>query len=164
MIAYGQPAHDGKHGNFRYNLAMSPSTQHLPQNEAVRLALETDLTIDIVTIGARTGQPRRTEIWFWNIDGRIIICGTPSAGGDQGPRARRDWLANLRANPEFLFCLKESIRAELPARAVIITDPADRWAIMSDPQTRWYRQQGFSLEELVAGSPMVEVFFLSAER
>lgn len=129
------------------------------KNPAVQKALQTDRTIDIITTGAKSGLPRRTEIWFWNIEGRIIICGTPSAGGEEGPHARRDWLANLRANPEFLFCLKESVQVELPARAEIITDPDDRRAIMSAPQTRWYREQVGSIEELVANSPIVEVFF-----
>ncbi len=128
--------------------------------QAIQKALKTDRTIDIVTTGAKTGLPRRTEIWFWNIDGRIIICGTPSAGGESGPHVRRDWLANLSVNPEFLFCLKESIKVELPARAEIITDPVDRRTIMSAPETGWYRQQVGSVEELVAASPIIEVFFL----
>lgn len=126
----------------------------------IQKALQADRTIDIVTTGAKTGQLRRTEIWFWNINGRIIICGTPSAGGESGPRARRDWLANLMVNPEFLFCLKESVQIELPARAKIITDLADRRAIMSAPETHWYRQQVGSVDELIAASPIVEVFFL----
>lgn len=133
---------------------------HAMNDPKIQKALQADRTIDIVTTGAKTGLPRRTEIWFWNIEGRIIICGTPSAGGESGPRARRDWLANLSVNPEFLFCLKESIKVELPARAEIITDPVDRRAIMSAPETRWYRQQVRSVEELVAASPIIEVFFL----
>lgn len=125
----------------------------------IRQALETDRTIDIITTGAKTGRTRRTEIWFTNIGGRIIITGTPTAGGEKGKRARRDWLANLKAHPDFLFCLKESLYIELPARAVEITDPEDRRKLMSAPETRWYRNQGFSVEELAAGSPIVEVFF-----
>lgn len=125
-------------------------------------ALKTNRTIDIVTTGARSGLPRRTEIWFWNLVGRIIICGTPDAKGAGGPRVRRDWLANLYTHPEFLFCLKGSVQAELPARAEIITDPEDRRAIMSAPETTWYRQQAASLEDLVANSPIVEVFFLES--
>lgn len=130
----------------------------------IQQALRTDRTIDIITSGAKTGLPRRTEIWFWNIGGRIIICGTPGAKGAGGPYTRRDWLANLRANPEFLFCLKESIRVELRARAEIITDPDDRRAIMTAPETRWYREQVASLEDLVAESPIVEVFLLEDQR
>jgi hypothetical protein len=49
--------------------------------EEIKKALREDQTIDIITIGAKTGLPRRIEIWFTNIDGRIIICGTPGATG-----------------------------------------------------------------------------------
>lgn len=68
-------------------------------DDKIRQALTTDKTIDIITTGAKTGLPRRIEIWFHNLDGCIIICGTPSASGDKGKRVRRDWLANLKASP-----------------------------------------------------------------
>ena len=128
-------------------------------NEEIRSALSKDRTIDIDTTGAKSGLYRRIEIWFTNVSGRIIICGTPAAEGKRGPRTRRDWLANLKANPEFLFCLKESLNVELPARAVLIVDPEDRRQLMSAPETKWYRDQVDSIEDLVAGSPIVEVFF-----
>jgi F420H(2)-dependent quinone reductase len=128
-------------------------------SEEVRDALRTDRLIDIITTGAKSGLSRRTEIWFTNIGGRIIICGTPSAGGTKGVRARRDWLANLKAHPKFLFFLKESCSVQLPARAVPITDLEDRRLLMSAPETQWYRDQVDSVEDLVAGSPIVEVFF-----
>jgi len=128
-------------------------------NDEIRIALKNDQTIDIITTGAKSGLPRRIEIWFTNVSGRIIICGTPGAEGKKGPRTRRDWLANLKANPDFLFCLKESLTVELPARAVLIVDPDDRRQLMSAPETRWYRDQVDSIEDLVAGSPIVEVFF-----
>ena len=72
----------------------------------VRAALDADLTIDITTIGRHSGRPRRIEIWFLNIDDRIWIAGTP------GPR---DWMANLVAEPRFVFHLKESVAADLEA-------------------------------------------------
>lgn len=122
-------------------------------------ALHKDKTIDMVMIGAKSGKIRTTEIWFTRIHDRIIICGTPAAEGGSGPHKPRHWLANLKANPEFVFCLKESIKAELPARAVIITDPDDRLMLMSAPATHWYRSQVNSVEELVKYSPIVEVFF-----
>ncbi len=128
-------------------------------NEAIRKALSRDRTIDIITTGAKTRLPRRTEIWFTKIGGRIIICGTPDTEGQNGPRARRDWLANLKAHPDFLFCLKESLTVELPARAVVIVDLEDRRQIMSAPETKWYREQVDSVEDLVENSPIVEVFF-----
>ena len=127
--------------------------------EEIKKALEEDQTIDIITIGAKTGLPRRIEIWFTNISGRIIICGTPGATGGPGRRTPRDWLANLKVNPEFTFCLKESTNAELPARAVEIVDEEDRRYLMSAPETKWYRDQVDSIDDLVMNSPIVEVFF-----
>jgi len=131
---------------------------------SLEAALRSERLIDIVTVGARTGLRRVTEIWFTNIDGRIIICGTPSGDGSPGRRRPRDWLANLKANPEFEFCLKSSVKLCLPAQAVVVTAPADRRQIMSAAATRWYRDQGYSVDDLVAGSPIVEVVFLGAYR
>jgi hypothetical protein len=128
-------------------------------NDEIQRALREDRLIDIITTGAKSGLPRKTEIWFTNVAERIIICGTPDAGGGNSPRARRDWLANLKAHPEFLFCLKESLVVQLPARAVIIVDPDDRRRLMIAPETQWYRDQVDSVEDLVEGSPIVEVFF-----
>ena len=119
--------------------------------DKIRAALNSDKTIDIVTTGARTGVPRTTEIWFTRVGRRIIICGTSGF--------RRDWLANLKANPEFVFVLKESLSARLQARAVPIVDPEDRRKLMTSPETSWYREQGISVEDLVQGCPIVEVFF-----
>jgi hypothetical protein len=132
-------------------------------SEEITKALCQDRTIDMVMKGAKSGKRRKTEIWFNRVGDRIIICGTPSAGGDKGPYAPRHWLANLKANPEFLFCLKESIEAELPARAVIITDLEDRRVLMTAPETQWYRDQVGSVELLVKFSPIVEVFFGNQE-
>ena len=117
------------------------------------------MTIDIVTTGARSGLPRRVEIWFTNVDGRIIITGTVRDGRN-GPILPRDWLANLIANPDFTFCFKESVTADLPARATVVRDAEDRRRLMTAPATRWYREQGDTLDELVADAPIVDVEFL----
>lgn len=127
-------------------------------NTEIRGALKKDRTIDIITTGAKTGLPRRIEIWFTKVNGRIIICGTPNATGEKGHYTPRDWLANLRKNPDFTFCLKESIQIELPAKAIEIVDPVDRRFIMIAPETKWYRDQVGSIDELVNHSPIVEVF------
>lgn len=116
---------------------------------AVTSALETDLTIDITTTGTGTGLPRRIEIWFLNLDGRIYITGTP------GPR---DWVANLRADPSFVFHLKESTIADLPATARFVDDAPTRQAVFEHEAARWYRNQT-SLAELVATAPLIEVTF-----
>ena len=76
-----------------------------------------DHTVDITTIGARSNEPRRIEIWFHNVDGEVCITGLP------GPRA---WYANLLAHPRFTFHLKHGVQADLDATATPVTDPAER--------------------------------------
>ena len=77
--------------------------------DGVREALERDRVIDITTTGRVSGEPRRIEIWFHNLAGRLYITGLPGRP--------RSWLANLSAEPRFTFHLKGSTKADLPARA-----------------------------------------------
>ena len=95
-------------------------------------------TIDITTTGRASGKPRRLEIVFHNINGRIYISGQPR-------RERRSWLANLEADPNFIFHLKGQVKADLPARARIITEEAERREILPH------------VEPMVAYSPLIEV-------
>lgn len=118
-------------------------------DDAVRHALDNDLTVDITTVGARTGRPRRLEIWLLGIDGRSFITGTP------GPRS---WLANLRRDPRLSVHLKQEVHAELAAMAHEVTDEATRRHVLTHAKATWYRDQN-TLEELMAGSPMVELVF-----
>lgn len=119
-------------------------------NNEIRQALAQDETIDITTTGRKSNQPRRIEIWFQRVDGRFYITGTP------GPR---DWYANLQANPTFIFHLKGSASADLPASARFIHDPEERRRILSAPTMAWYHSQVASVDDLVAGSPLIEVLF-----
>lgn len=116
-------------------------------DEAVARALATDLTVDITTTGRRSGQPRRMEIWLLAIEGRYFITGTPG---------RRDWFANLRANPELTVHLKQRVAADLPARAVVVGDEATRRWVLTHAAATWYRGE-VELDRLVAGAPMVEL-------
>jgi len=120
-------------------------------DDRIEKALNRDNTIDITTIGRNSGRPQRIEIWFKQVNGRTYITGTP------GPR---DWYANMLANPHFTFHLKQSIRADLPARARPVLAEAERRHILADPVMAWYHGQVSSLEDLVAGSPLVEVLFV----
>src|SRR5712692_7037368 len=120
--------------------------------EAIRTALERDLVIDITTTGRKTGQPRRKEIWFHNVDGQLYITGSPG---------RRDWYANLLANPEFTFHLKRSVRADLSARALPILDKARRRDIFQKMQERFQGRIAMKVEEWVERSPLVQVDILS---
>lgn len=105
--------------------------------------------IDITTTGRSSGQPRRIEIVFFNIDGRVYITGTP------GTRA---WLANLKADPHLTFHLKGGrALADLPATARIVTDEAERRPVAEAACGAWSRPD--QVEAFVAGSPVIEVLF-----
>ena len=119
-------------------------------DDAIQMALEKDLVIDITTTGKRTGRPSRIEIWFHNVDGQLYIIGTP------GPR---DWYANLAANPEFIFHLKVSAQADLPCRATPVRDTSRRREIFQRilEQSQGRRELGVSLDQWVDESPLVHV-------
>ena len=129
------------------------------QIESLRRALAADQTIDIVTVGRRSGLRRTTEIWFTKIGDEIFITGTPAGDGTTAPRRRRDWLANLAVNPVFEFVLKESVSAVLPAVAEVITDRNVRERVFSAPEASWYLEQTGSLARLVDEAPLVKVTF-----
>lgn len=116
-------------------------------DEKVRAALARGGTIDITTVGRRSGRPRRIEIVFHNVDGKIYISGIPS------PR-RRSWLVNLEAHPAFTLHLKGAVRADLTAKARVIEDEAERRRILPHVARAWRRND---LETMVRYSPLIEV-------
>ena len=62
-------------------------------DQNVRAALGRSGTIDITTLGRRTGEPRRIEIVFHALDGRIYISGAARADrtlSGAGPEAAAD--------------------------------------------------------------------------
>lgn len=97
-------------------------------NVANALAIDRDSsaverTVDITTIGRRSGEPRRIETWFHRVGGTVYLTGTP------GPRG---WAANLEAEPAFTFHLKNGVDADLRARATQVVDEADRRRIFAE--------------------------------
>ena len=118
-------------------------------DERVQQALQQDRVIDITTMGRKSGRPRRKEIWFHNLDGRLYITGRP------GPR---DWYSNMLANPEFTFHLKQSAQADLPARATPLLDPDQRREVLSGIHEKLGGDR--DTDAWVQGSPLVEVELL----
>jgi deazaflavin-dependent oxidoreductase (nitroreductase family) len=132
-------------------------------NDAVARALDigpdsatAERTIDITTLGRRSGIPRRIEVWFHHVDGRWYITGMP------GPRS---WYANVRANPRFVVHLKHAVTADLPATAAPVDEPTRRRVITAvldlqnrpEIAARVSRRQ--DLDDWLARSPLVEIVF-----
>ncbi|OQR62000.1 nitroreductase family deazaflavin-dependent oxidoreductase [Streptomyces maremycinicus] len=97
---------------------------------AVRAAIEItpaagtrERIIDITTTGRRTGRPRRIEILFYRAVGRTYLC-SGTSGRPTG------WYAHLLTHPDFIFHLKHDIRADLPARALPVTDEEERRRVL----------------------------------
>ena len=117
-------------------------------DDSLRAALMRGGTIDITTTGRRSGKPRRIEIVFHRIDGRIWISGIPS------PR-RRAWLANLEADPHLTFHLKGPVAvADLPATARIVDEERERRHILERVARAWRRTD---VDRMVEQSPLIEV-------
>lgn len=91
-------------------------------DEAIRAVLEKGGIADITTVGRRSGLPHRIEIYFHHFDGRFYLTGRP------GPR--RDWQANIEANPQFTLHLKRKVRADVPMRGYIEPDREERAKIL----------------------------------
>jgi deazaflavin-dependent oxidoreductase (nitroreductase family) len=118
-------------------------------DDEVRDALERGRPlIDITTTGRHTGTPRRIEIVYHRIGGRIYISGSPVA------ERKRAWLLNLEADPRFTFHLKGRVAADLPATARIITDGAERRVIFAEIVKTWTNQD---VETMTRYAPLIEV-------
>lgn len=108
--------------------------------------------VDITTTGRTSGLARRIEINFHNLDGDFFITGKPGR--------KRDWLANLVANPEFTLHLKHGITADLQATATEVTDPEERataiFRILTESWNSSPEQARANLEAWVKNSPLVQ--------
>lgn len=120
-------------------------------DDKIKYALAHERVIDITTSGRKSGEPRRIEIWFHYVDGRVYITGSPG---------RRDWYANLLAQPQFTFHFKQSVQADLPATARAIVDEAERRAVFASILKNL--DQGQDIETWMVRSPLVEVTLVNA--
>ena len=113
----------------------------------IAAALERGQVIDITTTGRKSGEPRRIELVYHNVDGRILISGRPGYP--------RGWIANLAADPSMTFHLKRDVVADLPARGRVVTDRAERERLLEPISRAWRMDLGV----MVASAPLVEVTF-----
>jgi deazaflavin-dependent oxidoreductase (nitroreductase family) len=110
-------------------------------------ALDHSQTVDITTTGRKSGEPRRIEIVLHNIGGRLVISGMPST-------RTRAWIHNLEADPRLVLHLKGVVHADLEGTARVITDPAERRALMVDVARAWNRTD---VDRMVEQSPLIEL-------
>jgi len=92
------------------------------RDESIKEAMDRGGIADITTIGRKTGQPRRIEIYFHHFDGSYYLTGRHGA--------KRDWEANIVANPEFTLHLKRGLDADVPVIGELEPDPEERARIL----------------------------------
>ena len=114
--------------------------------EATRAALKQSQVIDLTTTGRRTGQRRRIEIFLHTDDGQLFITGMPRAD------RTRDWIYNIEADPHVLMHLKQSVVADVPATARVVSDPEERRPLIEAAARRWGRTD---VPEMLRHSPLI---------
>jgi deazaflavin-dependent oxidoreductase (nitroreductase family) len=117
-----------------------------PVDNTTRTALDHSQVIDLTTTGRRTGQLRRIEIFLHNDDGLLFITGMPRAD------RTRDWIHNIGADPRVVVHLKQSVVADLPAAARVITDPDERRPLIEAAAKRWGRTD---VTNMIQHSPLI---------
>ena len=115
-------------------------------DDTIRTALHRSQVIDLTTTGRRTGQQRRIEIFLHADDGRLFISGMPQAD------RTRDWIHNIAADPRVVVHLKQSVVADLPATARVLTDPDERRPYIEAAAKRWGRTD---IEDMLQHSPLI---------
>jgi deazaflavin-dependent oxidoreductase (nitroreductase family) len=115
-------------------------------DDATRAALNQSQVIDLTTTGRRTGQPRRIEIFLHHDDDRLYITGMPRAD------RTRDWIHNIAADPHVVVHLKQSVVADVPATARVVTDLDERRPFIEAAARRWRRTD---VPEMLQHSPLI---------
>ena len=119
-----------------------------------RTALYQSQVIDLTTTGRRTGRPRRIEIFLHEDDGQLFISGMPRAD------RTRDWIHNITADPNVVVHLKQSMSADIPMTARVITDLTERRPFIEAAAKRWGRTD---VEEMQRHSPLIVLTMLDAD-
>jgi len=134
-------------------------------DEAARTALALtpastarERTVDITTIGRRSGLPRRLEIWIYRVGDKNYLTGTPGR--------TQDWYRNIVDNPRLTVHLKNGTTADLPATGIPITDDDERRRVftsvvadLSQPGNPGRLTQPVTVDDFMAGSILVELEF-----
>ena len=117
-------------------------------DENIRTALHDSQVIDLTTTGRRSGQQRRIEIFLHHSDGQLFISGMPRAD------RTRDWIYNIGVDPQVVVHLKQSVDADIPATARVITDPDERLPLIEAAANRWGRTD---VANMLQHSPLIVI-------
>jgi deazaflavin-dependent oxidoreductase (nitroreductase family) len=115
-------------------------------DEGISRALHHSQVIDLTTNGRRTGRPRRIEIFLHEDDGLLFISGMPRAD------RTRDWIHNITADPHVVLHLKQTITADIPMTARVVTDATERRPLIEAAARRWGRTD---VDEMMRHSPLI---------
>lgn len=110
-------------------------------------ALHRSQVIDLTTIGRRSGEARRIEIYLHDVDGRLVITGMPRP-------TTRAWLRNVEADPHVTLHLKDGVVADVPALARVVTEPAERRPLLEAAARHWGRDD---VDVMMEQSPLIEL-------
>jgi len=117
-----------------------------------------DRTVEITTIGGRSGLPHRIQIWFYAVNGRTFLSGMPGR--------TPDWYRNLLVNPRFTFHITHGDRVDLKATAVPVENQDDRREIfeaivadLNQPSNPGRIQQPTTVADWLDGSVLLEIVF-----
>lgn len=126
----------------------APYRSDMALDEQTRRRLASIRTIDLTTIGRRSGRPSRIEIWWFYFEDRFIVSGTP------GPR---HWMANIADDPTVII---HAGGDDHVGTAIVIDDRDFRHSFFThpDPEIGWYSTQA-QLEVLIDTAPMIEIRF-----
>ena len=115
-------------------------------DDSVRSALFRSQIIDLTMTGRRTGRRRRMEIFLHEKDGVLFISGMPRAD------RTRDWIYNVAADPRVVVHLKQSVVADVPATARVVTDADERRPLIEAAAQRWGRTD---IPAMLQHSPLI---------
>jgi hypothetical protein len=101
------------------------------------------------SIRAALGRNQVIEIYLHSFDGRLVISGKPFPG------RTRAWIHNLAADPALTIHLKNGgVVADVAGTARVVTDPAERRALVERVARSWGRTD---VDVMVEHSPLIEV-------
>lgn len=82
-------------------------------SDPVITALARGGMVEVSTIGRHSGNPHRIRVGLHSIDRTLYISGQPG---------KRDWYANLQANPSLTIHFTRGATADVPAAAEFVPD------------------------------------------